>query len=52
MQGFNHKPQHSASSPHAAIYDTFSIQRHLIRRTTLRLFAAEAMRNWNDAAAA
>lgn len=31
---------------HAAIYNTFSIQRHLISRPTLRLFRAEAANAW------
>ena len=31
---------------HAAVYNTFNVQRHLIRRSTLRLFRAEADRAW------
>jgi transposase-like protein len=34
---------------HAAVYNTFNIQRHLIRRPTLRLFQAEADRAWATA---
>jgi transposase-like protein len=37
---------------HAAIYNTFNIQRHLISRSTLRLFRAEAMSAWNCVTAA
>ena len=37
---------------HAAIYNTFNVQRHLIRRSTLRLFRAEADRVWFVATAA
>ena len=36
---------------HAAIYNTFNIQRHLISRPTLRLFRAEAANAWAAAAA-
>jgi hypothetical protein len=31
------------SLPHAAIYNTFNVQRHLITRKTLRQFRGEAM---------
>ena len=34
---------------HAAVYNTFNVQRHLIRRSTLRLFRAEANRAWTAA---
>jgi transposase-like protein len=37
---------------HAAIYNTFNFQRHMIRRSTLRLFRAEADRTWVAATAA
>ena len=37
---------------HAAIYNTFNTQRHLIRRFTLRLFRAAADRSWAAATAA
>ena len=34
---------------HAAVYNTFNVQRHLISRSTLRLFRAEADRTWTAA---
>ena len=37
---------------HAAVYNVFNVQRHLIRRPTLRQFRAEAMANWAAATAA
>ena len=33
-------------STHAAVYNTFNVQRHLISRKTLRQFRGEAMRIW------
>jgi putative transposase len=33
-------------STHAAVYNTFNVQRHLISRKTLRQFRGEAMRTW------
>jgi putative transposase len=39
-------------STHAAIYNTFNVQRHLISRRTLRQFRAEAMNRWAAATAA
>ena len=53
MRGF--KFQASAQrflTIHAAIYNTFYTQPHLIRRQTLRQFRGEAMRVWNEAVAA
>ena len=47
QQGF--KSQASAQkflTTHAAIYNTFNIQRHLISRPTLRCFRAEAATAW------
>jgi len=52
MQGF--KSQASAQrflTTHAAVYNTFYTQLHLIRRQTLRQFRGEAMRIWDAAAA-
>src|SRR5215211_2681011 len=37
-------------SMHAAAYNTFNVQRHLISRRTLRAFRAEAMAQWHAAA--
>jgi len=39
-------------SAHAAAYNTFNVQRHLISRRTLRGFRAGAMELWRSAAAA
>ena len=51
MQGF--KSAGSAQrflSVHAATYDTFNVQRHLISAKTQRAFRAAAMQMWCDAA--
>src|SRR5438270_4636489 len=37
---------------HAAVHNTFNLQRHLISRSTLRTFRAEAAAQWQDAVAA
>jgi transposase-like protein len=34
---------------HAAVYNTFNLQRHLVSRSTLRNFRAEALRQWQTA---
>ena len=34
---------------HAAVYNTFNVQRHLIRRSTLRHLRTAAMATWNAA---
>jgi transposase-like protein len=39
-------------SIHAAVYNTFNFQRHLISRSTLRFFRTEAAAQWRDAVAA
>jgi putative transposase len=39
-------------STHAAIYNTFKVQHHLISRRTLRQFRAEAMSRWDTVIAA
>jgi transposase-like protein len=53
MQGF--KPPGSAQrflSMHAAVHNTFNLERHLLSRRTLRLFRAEAAQAWQDATVA
>jgi len=53
MQGF--KSPASAQrfvAIHAAVYNVFNVQRHLIRRATLHSFRAEAHQAWNDATVA
>jgi transposase-like protein len=37
---------------HAAVHNTFNLQRHLISRRTLRLFRTEAAQQWQIATAA
>ena len=39
-------------SIHAAVHNTFNLQRHLVSRATLRSFRAEAAAQWQDAVAA
>jgi putative transposase len=39
-------------SVHGAVHNTFNFQRHLISRSTLRIFRAEATAQWRDAVAA
>jgi transposase-like protein len=39
-------------STHAAVYNTFNFQPHLIRRATLRQFRAQARQAWAAAAEA
>jgi len=34
---------------HAAVYNVFNLQRHLISRRTLRVFRAQAMLAWRQA---
>ena len=49
------KSQRSAQrflATHAAVYNTFNVQRHLIRRSTLRLFRAQADHIWAAATVA
>ena len=49
------KSQSSAQrflATHAAVYNTFNVQRHLIRRSTLRILRAEADHTWAAATAA
>ena len=49
------KSQRSAQqflSTHAAVYNVFAFQRHLIRRSTLRQFRVAARQTWGEATAA
>ena len=39
-------------SMHAAVHNTFNLQRHLVSRSTLRIFRAEAANQWQNAVAA
>ena len=39
-------------SMHAAVHNTFNFQRHLVSRSTLRIFRAEASSEWRNAVAA
>jgi putative transposase len=39
-------------SMHAAIYNNFNLQRHLVSPSTLRTFRAKAAAQWQDAVAA
>ena len=39
-------------SAHAAVHNTFNLQRHLVSRRTLRIFRSEAMQAWQHATAA
>src|SRR5947207_3296602 len=39
-------------SMHAAVHNTFNVQRHLVSRSTLRIFRAEAGSEWRNAVAA
>ena len=39
-------------SVHAAVFNTFNVQRHLTSRDTLRVFRDEAFRTWRAATAA
>jgi transposase-like protein len=39
-------------SMHAAVYNTFNLQRHLVSRSTLRIFRTEAAVHWRSATAA
>jgi hypothetical protein len=39
-------------SMRGAVHNTFNLQRHLVSRSTLRIFRAEAANQWRDAVAA
>jgi hypothetical protein len=36
---------------HATVHNTFNLQRHLVSRSTLRIFRAEVANQWRDAVA-
>jgi putative transposase len=51
-QGFKSaKSAQRLVSVHAAVYNTFNVQRHLIGHTTHRRFRTAAHQSWNDATA-
>ena len=53
MQGFKSaKSAQRFVSVHAAVYNTFNVQRHLISRTTHRRFRTAAHQCWREATAA
>jgi putative transposase len=37
---------------HASAHNTFNVQRHLVSRSALRIFRAEATNQWRDAVVA
>jgi DDE domain len=39
-------------SVHSAVFNNFNLQRHLVSRSTLRIFRAEATARWQNATAA
>jgi putative transposase len=39
-------------SMHAAVHNTFNFQRHLVSRSTIRIFRAEAANQWRNAVTA
>ena len=39
-------------SMHAAVHNTFNLERHLVLRSTLRIFRAEAASEWRNAVTA
>jgi putative transposase len=39
-------------SMHAAVHNTFNLQRHLVSRSTLRIFRSDAAAQWRSATAA
>jgi putative transposase len=53
MQGFKSiKSAQRFVSVHAAVYNTFNVQRHLIRRPAHRQFRTAAHNSWSDATVA
>jgi putative transposase len=52
MQGFKSiKSAQRFASVHAAVYNTFNVERHLVRRSTHRRFRSESQDVWNSATA-
>jgi putative transposase len=52
MQGFKSaKSAQRFVSVHAAVYNTFNAQRHLVSRPTHRQFRTAAQNSWSDATA-
>jgi putative transposase len=52
MQRFKSQGQAQRfTSTHSAIYNTFNIQRHLVSRSTMRIFRDRAFAEWNAASA-
>jgi transposase-like protein len=39
-------------SVHAAVHNTFNLERHLVSRSTLRIIRAEAASEWRNAVSA
>src|ERR1700726_2334880 len=53
MQRFKSaRSAHRFPSMHAAVHNTFNLQRHLVSRSTPRIFRAEAAGEWRNAVAA
>ena len=53
MQGFESRGSaQKFLATHAAVYNTFYVQRHLVSATTHRTFRASAMDAWREAVAA
>jgi hypothetical protein len=52
MQRFKSRSAQRFLSMHAAVHNTFNLQHHLVSRSTLRIFRAEAASEWRNAVAA
>ena len=52
MQRFKSPASAQRFSMHAAVHNLFNLQRHLVSRSTLRIFRSEAEANWRCATAA
>jgi hypothetical protein len=51
MQGFKSRGSAQRFLSHAAVYNTFNVQRHLTSASTHRGFRAAAMDTWRSVAA-